>query len=140
MESNSKALLTLFRLSHIVRIACVNEQNYIMQKNVIHRWTVNNIKSAPISEPWPWITIYNPVATLMWTSINLVTKQTYNPGIVKCKPWCTYSPLVPKRDTFMLLTVHLWCNLVFGNSVFIWMCLPVNNKHRNNWKSDQERL
>ena len=24
-------------------------------------------------------------------------------------PWCTYSPLVPKRDTFMLLMVQPWC-------------------------------
>ena len=47
--------------------------------------------------------------------INLVTKQIYTPGIVKCKPWCTYSPLVPKRDTFMLLKVHL-CSWSFGSS------------------------
>ena len=29
-------------------------------------------------------------------------------GIVNCNPRYTYCPLVPKRDNFMLLTVHLW--------------------------------
>ena len=40
------------------------------------------------------------------TSINLVTKQIYNYGIFNGNPWCTYSPFVPKRDTFTLLLVH----------------------------------
>ena len=66
----------------------------------LHRWTVSNIKSVPFGHKWtisvPGITINSPVATLMRTSINLVTKQIYNPGIVKCNPWSTYSPLVPK--------------------------------------------
>ena len=35
----------------------------------------------------------------------------YNPEIVKCIPRSTYSPLVPKHDTFMLLTVHPWPGL-----------------------------
>ena len=72
----------------------------------------SNIKIVPFSHKWkisaPRIIINNPVATLMRTCINLVTKQIYNPGIVKCNPCCTYSPLVPKQDTFMLLKVHLW--------------------------------
>ena len=83
---------------------------------------------------WPGITINTPVATLMRTSINLVTKQIYNIGIVKCNPWCTYSPLVPKWDTFMLLTVHLcWIFVTLGS---IWKChfhkmdkLPIVKNH-----------
>ena len=63
--------------------------------------------SVPFGHKWTksalGITINNPVATLMRISINLVTKQIYNPGIVKCNPWCTYSPLVPKRDTFVII-------------------------------------
>ena len=38
--------------------------------------------------------IINPASTLMRTYITLVTNQTYN----FYNPWCTYSPLVPKRD------------------------------------------
>ena len=50
-------------------------------------------------------------------SINLVTKQIYNFGIVKYNLWCTYSPLVPKRDTFMLQMVQpLFCNSRSGVS------------------------
>ena len=68
----------------------------------VHKWTISAL----------WITIKNPVATLMRTSINLVTKQIYNPGyVIKYNPWCTYSPLVPKWDTFMLLMVHLCMGL-----------------------------
>ena len=77
-----------------------------------HRWTVSNIKSVPFGHKWTisahGITINNPVVTLMRTSINFVTKQIYNHGIVKWNPRCIYSPLVSKRDTFMLLTVYLW--------------------------------
>ena len=68
-----------------------------------YRWTVSNIKSVPFVHKWTisasGITINYPVATLMGTFVN----KNYNHGIVKCNPWCTYSPLVPKRDTFMLL-------------------------------------
>ena len=77
-----------------------------------HKWTIGNIKSVQFGHKWkisePGITINNPVANLMRTTINLVTQQMCNPRIVKCNPWYTYSPPVPKRDTFMLLMVHLW--------------------------------
>ena len=61
----------------------------------------------------PGIIINNPIATLMRTSVNLLTKQIYNPGIVKCNPSCIYSPHVHKRDAFILLRVHLWFRINF---------------------------
>ena len=52
--------------------------------------------------------INNLLANLMrylHKSCNL-TQKIYNSGIIKYNPWCTYSPLVPKWDTFMLEMVQ----------------------------------
>ena len=70
---------------------------------------------SPFGHKWtfsvPGITIHKPVATIKRSSINLVTKQIHNSGIVKCNPRCIYNPLVPKQDSFMFLTVHLWSQM-----------------------------
>ena len=96
-----------------------------------HRWTVvSNIKSVPFGHKWtisaPGITINNPVATLMRTSINLGLNKSIIPGllIVLCNSWWTYSPLVPKRDTFMLLTVHLDMNFYWKFCFVVWVEFP----------------
>ena len=47
----------------------------------------------------------------------------YNSGIVKYNPWCTYSPLVPKRDTFMLETVQPWFQVFLSASAGIKILL-----------------
>ena len=80
-----------------------------------HWWTVSNIKSVQFGHKWTYnkctwdgITIDNPIVTHMRTSINLVvTRPIYNSGIVISNLLCTYSQLVPKWDTFLLLEVHL---------------------------------
>ena len=82
---------------------------------LFHRWTVSNIKSVPFGHKWtisvPGITINNPVATLIRTSINLETKQIYDPEIVKCNSWSTCSQ-----------TGHFY---VTDSSPLVWMAEPV---------------
>ena len=91
-----------------------------------YRWTVSNIKSVPFGHKWTisvlGILINNPVVTLLRICINIVTKQIYNSGIVKYILWCTYSPFVPKRDTFMLKTVQPCLKLLSGKN---WITVSV---------------
>ena len=57
------------------------------------------------------IIINNPESNLMRTFIKLVTKQINNFGIVNYNPWCTYSPLELKRDTFLPVSEQVWVKL-----------------------------
>ena len=62
-------------ISLIVHFLCISAYRPISDGNktqIGHKWKISA----------PRITINNPVATLMRTSINLVTKQIYNPMIV----------------------------------------------------------
>ena len=80
------------------------------------------------------LTIPNP--TFMKTYIKLINKQIYNFGIVYYNPWCTYSPLVPKRDTFLSrvrTVMTLFFILVFYIPSAFWKCISFHNSSLLNW-------
>ena len=86
-----------------------------------HRWTASDIKSVPFGHKWtisaPGITINNPEATLLRTSINLVTKRIYNPGIVKCKKILFLLPMTGKKCTGVGIFLVAWDTYIVVNLV-----------------------
>ena len=90
---------SIWNFSLLVHHYELKHRTLVYLNNLNHRWTVSNIKSVPFGHKWtisaPVITVNNPLATLMRTSINLITKKIYNPGIVKHNPWCIILHLCP---------------------------------------------
>ena len=64
----------------------------------------------------------------MRTYIKLVTKQIYNFGIVNYNAWCTYSPLVPKRDTFLPASEQVCLLSLAVESLSMRYCTVIRNE------------